>query len=56
MIDIDLIDAIDVVTEASVLDVFKAIKNNWDEEQIEIVSDSLAYLAVMLKFGGKENV
>jgi hypothetical protein len=52
----DLIDAIQMVTEASVLDVFEAIKNNWDEEQIEIVSDSLAYLAVMLKFGGKENV
>jgi hypothetical protein len=52
----DLIEAIQIVTEASVLDVFKAIKENCGEDEIEIVSDSLAYLAVMLKFGGKENV
>ena len=52
----ELIEAVKIITEASVLDVFEAIKNNWDEEQIEIVSDSLAYLAVMLRFGGKENV
>jgi len=51
-----LIEAIDVVTEASVTEVLEAIQNEYGETEIAMIADNLAYLAVMLQYGGKENV
>jgi len=50
-----LIEAIDVVTEASVIEVLEAIKSGYGEDEIAVIADNLAYLAVMLQYGGKEN-
>lgn len=50
--DISLAEAIDVVTDASILDVLKSIRESYGEDEIQIVSDNLAWLAVMLKHGG----
>jgi hypothetical protein len=48
----ELVEAIYMVIDASVPEVLSAIKDDSGEEQIEIVADSLAWLAVMLKHGG----
>jgi hypothetical protein len=54
-IPMDIIDALDIVTEASVIEVLEAIKSEYGEDEISVIADNLAYLAVMLKSGGKEN-
>ena len=55
-IPMDIIDALDIVTEASVIEILEAIKSEYGEDEISVIADNLAYLAVMLRFGGKENV
>ena len=48
----ELVEAIDIVTDASILDVLKSIRQEYGEDEIIVISDNLAWLAVMLKHGG----
>jgi hypothetical protein len=48
----ELIEAIDIVTDASILDVLKSIRSEYGDDERDVIADNLAWLAVMLKHGG----
>jgi hypothetical protein len=52
ILKIDLIDALEVLLNASDKEIKQTIISDYGEDELEVIADSLAFTSVMLKYGG----